>query len=49
MDEAHPAAVEHLPAFITGPGQSDVLFIAVVILVLGIVLMYNTALPLDYV
>jgi hypothetical protein len=39
MDEAHPAAVEHLPAFITGPGQSDVLFIAVVVLVLAIVLM----------
>jgi multisubunit Na+/H+ antiporter MnhF subunit len=39
MDEAHPAAVEHLPAFITAPGHSDVLFIAVIILVLAIVLM----------
>jgi hypothetical protein len=38
MNEAHPAATGHLPAFITGPGQSDVLFVAVVVLVLVIVL-----------
>ncbi|WP_457300640.1 hypothetical protein [Phyllobacterium sp. P5_D12] len=40
MDEApHPAAIEHLPVFITGPGQSDWLFTAVAIFLLAAVLM----------
>lgn len=38
MDKTHPAAVGHLPPFITGPGQTDVLFIVVVILLIGILL-----------
>jgi predicted MFS family arabinose efflux permease len=38
MDKTHPAAVGHLPPFITGPGQTDVLFIATVILLIGILL-----------
>jgi hypothetical protein len=38
MDKTHPAAVGHLPPFITGPGQTDILFIATVILLIGILL-----------
>lgn len=34
----HPAAIEHLPIFITAPGQTDILFYVVVVLVLTIVL-----------
>ena len=34
----HPAAIEHLPVFITAPGQTDWLFNAVVIFLLAIVL-----------
>jgi hypothetical protein len=34
----HPAATEHLPFFITAPGQTDYLFIAVVIFLLLVVL-----------
>lgn len=34
----HPAAIEHLPVFITEPGQTDYLFIAVVVFVLLMVL-----------
>ncbi|OCP01749.1 MULTISPECIES: hypothetical protein [unclassified Ensifer] len=30
-DSIHPTAIHHLPAFITAPGQSDVLFNVVVI------------------
>ncbi len=34
----HPAAIEHLPGFITEPGQTDYLFIGVVIFLLLMVL-----------
>ena len=34
----HPAAIEHLPAFITAPGQTDYLFNGVVIFLIVIVL-----------
>jgi hypothetical protein len=34
----HPAATEHLPFFITAPGQTDYLFVAVVIFLLLVVL-----------
>ena len=34
----HPTAVEHLPVFITAPGQSDILFTVVVIFLLAFVL-----------
>lgn len=34
----HPAAIEHLPAFITPPGQTDYLFVAVAIFLLLAVL-----------
>ena len=30
----HPAATHHLPAFVTAPGETDVLFVAMVIFVL---------------
>ena len=35
----HPTAIEHLPIFITAPGQSDTLFIIVVIFVLVVLLL----------
>jgi uncharacterized membrane protein len=34
----HPAAVEHLPAFITAPGQTDWLFSVVVVVLLAMIL-----------
>jgi hypothetical protein len=34
----HPAAIEHIPGFITEPGQTDYLFIGVVIFLLLIIL-----------
>ena len=51
MEEAHSAAVEHLPGFITGPGQTDVLSIVVIVflvamfLVIGNVYLRLHALP----
>lgn len=33
-ESLHPAAMDHLPPFITAPGETDVLFIAMAILVL---------------
>lgn len=39
MEETHPAAVGHLPPFITGPDQTDVLFVVVVVFLIGIVLL----------
>lgn len=39
MGETHPAAVAHLPPFITGPGQTDVLFVVMAVFLVGIVLM----------
>jgi hypothetical protein len=37
-DTTHPAAIEHLPIFITAPGQSDILFNIVVVFLLLVVL-----------
>ncbi|NRP69763.1 hypothetical protein ILFOPFJJ_00636 [Ensifer psoraleae] len=34
MEESHPAAVDHLPPFITAPGQTDVLFTVMLVFVL---------------
>lgn len=39
MEQAHPAAAKHLPAFITGPGQTDVLFVVMVVFLIGVVLL----------
>ncbi len=33
-DLLHPAAIHHLPPFVTAPGQTDVLFVAMAIFVL---------------
>jgi hypothetical protein len=38
-DTLHPAAIEHLPGFITAPGQTDWLFSVVVVLLLAAILM----------
>jgi hypothetical protein len=38
LEPIHPAAVKHLPVFITGPGQTDYLFVATVILLVASVL-----------
>lgn len=37
-DQIHPAAIEHLPIFITAPGQTDILFNIVVIFLLVVIL-----------
>jgi hypothetical protein len=42
MEETHPAAGEHLPAFITGPGQTDVLFVVMAFFLIGAVLLIGT-------
>jgi hypothetical protein len=34
MAELHPAAIHHLPPFVTAPGETDVLFVLMAILVL---------------
>jgi hypothetical protein len=39
MSELHPLAPHHLPAFITAPGENDLLFNAMVVMILAIVLM----------
>jgi len=40
--DIHPAAIDHLPAFITEPGQTDYLFVAVVIfLIVAILIIGN--------
>jgi hypothetical protein len=33
LNSPHPAAPEHLPAFITAPGETDVLFVVMVVIV----------------
>lgn len=38
----HPLAIEHIPAFITAPGQSDWLFNAVLIFLLVAILLIGT-------
>ena len=37
-ESLHPAAPHHLPGFITGPGETDVLMIVVAIVLIGAVL-----------
>jgi len=37
-DSVHPAAVDHLPSFITAPGQTDWLFGVVVVFLLAMIL-----------
>jgi uncharacterized membrane protein len=37
-DTIHPAAIEHLPSFITAPGQTDWLFNVVVVFLLAMIL-----------
>lgn len=39
MNSQPAAAHDHLPWFITAPGQTDILFIVVTVLVIGIILM----------
>jgi hypothetical protein len=39
MGETHPAAGEHLPPFIAGPDQTDILFVAMVAVLIGVVLL----------
>jgi hypothetical protein len=34
QSQRHPAAIEHLPAFVTAPGETDVLFVVCTIFVL---------------
>jgi hypothetical protein len=41
MADLHPAASHHLPAFITAPGQTDVLMVAMAIILLAAVLMFG--------
>ena len=38
MEQIHPAAVKHLPGFITAPGQTDYLFVVTIVLLVGGVL-----------
>jgi hypothetical protein len=37
-DQQHPLAIHHLPPFVTQPGQTDVLFVIVAVMVLLIVI-----------
>ena len=39
--ELHPAASHHLPAFITAPGETDVLMVAMAVLLVVAVLMFG--------
>ena len=39
MTEIHPAASDHLPSFITGPGETDVLMIAMSVFLVLFVMM----------
>ena len=39
MEQIHPAAVKHLPGFITAPGQTDYLFVVTIVLLVGVVLL----------
>jgi hypothetical protein len=39
LEQIHPAAVKHLPGFITAPGQTDYLFVVTVVLLIGAVLL----------
>lgn len=35
MNELHPAAIQHLPPFVTAPGSTDVLMVAVIFILIG--------------
>ncbi len=37
-DATHPAAIEHLPPFVTAPGQTDYLMVGVIIFLIAFVL-----------
>jgi len=37
-DAIHPAAIEHLPVFVTAPGQTDWLFNVTIVMILAIIL-----------
>ena len=39
MSDLHPAAPDHLPGFITAPGDTDTLMVVVGIILIGAVLM----------
>jgi hypothetical protein len=39
MEATQPPAVEHLPPFITAPGQTDILFVVTVVLLIAVVLL----------
>lgn len=41
-DTTHPLAIEHLPVFVTAPGQTDWLFSAVLIFLLVAILLIGT-------
>ena len=40
-ESAHPGATEHLPSFITAPGQTDVLMVVMAVILLLAVLMFG--------
>ena len=42
MDELHPAASQHLPSFITAPGETDVLMVVLSIILVLAVLMFGS-------
>jgi hypothetical protein len=41
MADPHPAATHHLPAFITAPGETDVLMVVMSVILLGGILMFG--------
>ena len=42
LESLHPAAVHHLPSFITAPGETDVLLVVMAIILLLSVLMFGS-------
>jgi hypothetical protein len=38
MSDAHPLATHHLPIFVTGPGQTDVLMVVMAVILLAAIL-----------
>jgi hypothetical protein len=40
-ESTHPAAIEHLPSFITGPGDTDVLMVVTAVILLASVLAFG--------
>ena len=43
----HPAAIEHLPTFVTAPGETDVLMVVSVFILLGAVVAFGVLLALS--